>query len=475
VIDIVANPVVDTNFLDEKATEICHELKNVLLTTIQSDSRFDDPVVANEELISVDDLCKKFDTFLNEDCKSMILPKIADFKTKNTKKLDEKIRNFSAKAAGIRKEFVKIMHVFDKAHHCLLPEYKNLTKYLRILKIDAGEVTRESKEFRVTRMVQKLVPYVGKDMDEVEVKNWIQIFSAIGEKFKDIYTKMSQIHEFNLQFYSELLTLQLSYKIQHSKLIIQNMFEKFIPEISFKKAGMKGKCLDDTTCTICIGDFDDTWTRNLRKLPCSHIFHSECIDTWLRTGKRTCPFCRKDVFEKREAYHLLDLSEQEVINTGFDEIEAEIQDVTHSEEDDENMSYTFDDDHYLDENGSEMSNWPGLRRMGPGNSRELPIDDFPDMDLTDEFERAVFETLDTRDPMVMDTRRQLDVNRRQINRAMRDLATISNPNRQTRSVANPFGDNDLWEEILEPINQLMDGTLDDDDTIDLTSETHQFD
>jgi len=329
------------------------------------------------------------------------------------------------------------------------------------------------------------VPYVGKNMDEEEVSNWIQIFSTIGEKFKEIYKKMSQIHEFNLQFYSELLTLQLSYKVQHSKLIIQNMFDKFIPEISLKKAGMKGKCLDDTTCTICIAEFDDTWTRNLRKLPCAHIFHSECIDTWLRTGKRTCPFCRKDVFEKREAYHLLDLSEQEVINTGFDEIEAEIQDVTHSEEDDENMSYTFDDGHYLEEDGSEMSNWPGLatqmvRRMGPGHSRGV-VDDFPNIDLreqferTDEFERAVFETLDEGDPMTIETRRQLDVNRRQINRAMRDLATISNPNRQTRSVANPFADNDLWEEVMQPINQLMDGTLDVDDTIDLTSETHQFD
>ena len=174
VIDILANPVVDTKFLDDKATEICHELKNVLLTTIQSDSRFEDSVVANDELISVDDLCEKFDTFFNEDCKSMVLPKIGDFKTKDTKKLDEKIKQFSVKAADLRKQFVKIMHVFDKAHHNLLPEYKNLTKYVRILKISIGEVARESKDVRVTRMAQKLVPYVGKDMDEKEVRNWIQ-------------------------------------------------------------------------------------------------------------------------------------------------------------------------------------------------------------------------------------------------------------------------------------------------------------
>ena len=278
---------------------------------------------------------------------------------------------------------------------------------------------------------------------------------------------MSQIHEFNLQFYSELLTLQLSYKIQHSKLIIQTMFEKFIPVISFKKAGMKGKShsLDDATCTICIAEFEDTWTRNLRKLPCDHIFHSECIDTWLRTGKRTCPFCRKEVFGKHEAYHLLDLSEQEVINTGFDEIEGEIQDVTEIL-DDENMSYTFDDSRYLEEDGSEMSNWPGLRRMGAADSRGRVVDDFPNIDMTDAFES--------------ETNRQSDVNRRSINRAMRDLAAISNPNRQTRGVANPFANDDLWEEVMQPLNQLMDGTLDVDDAfdamVDLTySETHQFD
>lgn len=46
------------------------------------------------------------------------------------------------------------------------------------------------------------------------------------------------------------------------------------------------------TCSICLGDFelDDT----LRRLPCRHHFHIDCIDPWLLTQSTECPLCKTD-------------------------------------------------------------------------------------------------------------------------------------------------------------------------------------
>lgn len=43
-------------------------------------------------------------------------------------------------------------------------------------------------------------------------------------------------------------------------------------------------------CAVCLGEFEDHET--LRLLPkCSHVFHPDCIDTWL-SSHVTCPVCR---------------------------------------------------------------------------------------------------------------------------------------------------------------------------------------
>ena len=46
------------------------------------------------------------------------------------------------------------------------------------------------------------------------------------------------------------------------------------------------------TCVICLDDFESGQT--IRRLPCNHSFHSECVDTWLRKNA-TCPNCRAPI------------------------------------------------------------------------------------------------------------------------------------------------------------------------------------
>ncbi|KAI0380507.1 hypothetical protein F5Y04DRAFT_99732 [Hypomontagnella monticulosa] len=47
------------------------------------------------------------------------------------------------------------------------------------------------------------------------------------------------------------------------------------------------------SCPTCTEDFLDN--DNVRLLPCKHIFHPRCIDTWFKRGAYTCPLCRFDL------------------------------------------------------------------------------------------------------------------------------------------------------------------------------------
>ncbi|GER43655.1 RING/U-box superfamily protein [Striga asiatica] len=47
----------------------------------------------------------------------------------------------------------------------------------------------------------------------------------------------------------------------------------------------------DSACSICLERVGlDDWVRDL--CICSHLFHVQCLDTWIDEGQVTCPLCR---------------------------------------------------------------------------------------------------------------------------------------------------------------------------------------
>uniref|UniRef100_A0A2P2ISY0 RING-type E3 ubiquitin transferase n=1 Tax=Rhizophora mucronata TaxID=61149 RepID=A0A2P2ISY0_RHIMU len=51
---------------------------------------------------------------------------------------------------------------------------------------------------------------------------------------------------------------------------------------------------EDAECCICLCAYDDG--DELRELPCSHHFHSACVDKWLYINS-TCPLCKYDILK----------------------------------------------------------------------------------------------------------------------------------------------------------------------------------
>ena len=66
---------------------------------------------------------------------------------------------------------------------------------------------------------------------------------------------------------------------------------RLIPNLSQidKKTISYEELLNDINCTICLEEFNND--EEIIKLKCNHLFHSKCIDDWIKKNQ-SCPLCR---------------------------------------------------------------------------------------------------------------------------------------------------------------------------------------
>lgn len=48
-------------------------------------------------------------------------------------------------------------------------------------------------------------------------------------------------------------------------------------------------------CAICLDAFEAG--EKVRRLPCGHVFHRDCVDAWLLGESRLCPMCKREVVD----------------------------------------------------------------------------------------------------------------------------------------------------------------------------------
>ena len=48
----------------------------------------------------------------------------------------------------------------------------------------------------------------------------------------------------------------------------------------------------EDVCSICLEEFE--YNQELKKLKCNHIFHKECLESWIN-DKKICPLCRTGI------------------------------------------------------------------------------------------------------------------------------------------------------------------------------------
>jgi len=61
---------------------------------------------------------------------------------------------------------------------------------------------------------------------------------------------------------------------------------------TFKDGATQYLVAEDEDCSVCYCDFEVN--DKLRKLPCNHVFHKECVDPWLLNRFKRCPLCQRN-------------------------------------------------------------------------------------------------------------------------------------------------------------------------------------
>jgi len=75
------------------------------------------------------------------------------------------------------------------------------------------------------------------------------------------------------------------------EVIVQLETVAFDPAL-FAQEGLAGDNRPAPECCICTEAFDTSIT--IKRTPCQHYFHEECLKKWLKAAK-TCPLCRSDL------------------------------------------------------------------------------------------------------------------------------------------------------------------------------------
>ena len=86
--------------------------------------------------------------------------------------------------------------------------------------------------------------------------------------------------------YDLLIQLDAGIRRRH---ISQSLIDEKLPVITYD-TGSAELAPTLTRCPICLVDWEDG--DKLRSLSCSHMFHKDCVDTWLTKHVGSCPLCR---------------------------------------------------------------------------------------------------------------------------------------------------------------------------------------
>jgi len=132
--------------------------------------------------------------------------------------------------------------------------------------------------------------------DEESESNWeLRVISPT--TVSDTDDTISDLFPYSLLFdtrhgetYEQLLEMVDQIGSVHRGLA-PSQINRLLPTMKFSDLNSSNSITD---CTICLTQYQPSDL--IRALPCKHVFHQQCADSWLSMN-RTCPVCRFEISE----------------------------------------------------------------------------------------------------------------------------------------------------------------------------------
>lgn len=184
--------------------------------------------------------------------------------------------------------------------------------------------TNQSQPRRTFRDQYGLINLVGLNQDDMLSKSMFGdiIDNAVHEKNKRVspmeVRTTEQIREDKnkmLEFVNMIRTNRSRLCDQNFQKVLENHLnhimtdknntkenEEALNEMFKKKSVFKNKeekPKEKRNCPICLVDFENG--DRVRKLPCKHMYHPECIDAWVKKTKN-CPLCKEELGNVKKSF-----------------------------------------------------------------------------------------------------------------------------------------------------------------------------
>lgn len=147
--------------------------------------------------------------------------------------------------------------------------------------------------------------YPGQESEQVEASKEKERTKHASEETNDAEVKVTETEIDSTNQPSSSSTSTLVAAEQHDETISSILSEILPPAVAppIRAVGKRRRPISSQnltltfsqhTCAICLDDFV-AGSSLIRELPCTHIFHPECIDTFLARDGSTCPVCKHSV------------------------------------------------------------------------------------------------------------------------------------------------------------------------------------
>ncbi len=116
-------------------------------------------------------------------------------------------------------------------------------------------------------------------------------FENFNDDFFQQFTNHGSFMRLNRHFLNEETLERIMELLSNQQRGMERSNINQIKKIKFRKNSSTKKG-EEEKCSICLCEYEDN--EELRLLPCEHLFHPTCVDTWLVQNSQ-CPVCKLDL------------------------------------------------------------------------------------------------------------------------------------------------------------------------------------